>query len=213
MKSAMPSCFWSLPSLAKPIFEMSMSWNPADSNSVLASLETPGDHNPDSTGTDHNHKWGGEPITWWWLAYRTDSVRQVTRCRCDGVTSVPSQTVRRYESHIEERVELWDNPYPSMSMVVCPWCPCRYSCTPLQRSFRKPKVLRDETFLVVLTSKLSVALMMKLDNEMNYNVDHLTMFSMLLSNELIHFKNRNMSHEHVILLMNAMLVYKGTNAW
>jgi hypothetical protein len=54
--------------------------------------------------------------------------------------------------------------------------------------------------------------MMKLDNEMNYNVDHLTMFSMLLSNELIHFKNRNMSHEHVILLMNAMLVYKGTNA-
>jgi hypothetical protein len=74
------------------------------------------------------------------------------------------------------------------------------------------KVLWDETFLVVLTSRLSVALMMKLDNEMNYNVDHLTMFSMLLSNELIHFKNRNMSHEHVILLMNAMLVYKGTNA-
>jgi hypothetical protein len=74
------------------------------------------------------------------------------------------------------------------------------------------KVLWDDTFLVVLTSRLSVALMMKLDNEMNYNVDHLTMFSMLLSNELIHFKNRNMSHEHVILLMNAMLVYKGTNA-
>jgi len=49
--------------------------------------------------------------------------------------------------------------------------------------------------------------MMKLDNEMNYNVDHLTMFWMSLSNELILVKNQNMSHEHVILLMNAMLVY------
>ena len=48
--------------------------------------------------------------------------------------------------------------------------------------------------------------MMKLDDEKNYDFDHITMISLLFVNNIILVnKNQSMNHEHVISLINAML--------
>lgn len=57
-------------------------------------------------------------------------------------------------------------------MEVHAWCPCGYSCTPLQRYFRKPEVFR-QNYLVIVSSRLGVVRMNELDYEMNYKVDQL----------------------------------------
>jgi hypothetical protein len=46
---------------------------------------------------------------------------------------------------------------------------------------------------VVLTSRLYVALMMELDDKMNYNVDHLTMLSMLIETCIHYYKVKDES--------------------
>ena len=56
---------------------------------------------------------------------------------------------------------------------------CGYSCTPLQSSLESLKSFGMKP--VVLTSRPIVEIMMKHDDEMNYNIDHLTMLSMLLA--------------------------------
>ena len=50
---------------------------------------------------------------------------------------------------------------------------------------------------VILTSRLGD----EFDDEMNYNVDHLTMFSILLINIIILDNNQIKNHEHTMLFM------------
>lgn len=77
-------------------------------------------------------------------------------------------------------------------MEVHPWCPCGYNCTPLQRSFRKPEVFR-QNYLVIVSSRLGVVRMNELDYEMNYKVDQL----IVVLNRYMYIQP-SYNHEHIV---------------